>query len=93
MWYVENSDRERLAHEKLVTKHFAQPTQWVRKDAVVNKDFLVHRNFKKADFLGDDHDITLVSQCSVDNLHHIPALVKRWNGPTSIAIFAPGQGK
>ena len=27
----------------------------------------------------------------MDNLHHIPALVKRWSGPVSIAIFAPGD--
>ena len=37
-------------------------------------------------------DTTLVSQCSSDNLHHIEALVKRWKGPISIAVFAPGRG-
>lgn len=91
MWYVENRDSERLAHEKLVSKHFAHPTEWIRGDQVANKDFLIHRNFKRADFMGDSNDITLVSQCSVDNLHYIPALAKRWNGPISIAIFAPGH--
>ena len=27
----------------------------------------------------------------VDNLHYIPDLVRRWNGPTSIAVFAPNK--
>ena len=59
---------------------------------VLNKDYEIFRHFKRADYLGDPNDITLVSQCSVDNLHHVPNLIKRWLGPTSIAVFVPGQG-
>ena len=33
--------------------------------------------------------VTLVTQCSVDHLYHLPALTERWSGPISIAVFAP----
>ncbi|CAK8685198.1 unnamed protein product [Clavelina lepadiformis] len=36
-------------------------------------------------------DVTLVTQCSVNNLHHIIESLQRWSGPMSIAVFAPGD--
>lgn len=34
-------------------------------------------------------DITLVTQCSINHLHHLVDLVKVWNGPISCSIFVP----
>jgi len=35
------------------------------------------------------NDITLVTQCSINHLHHLVDLVKVWNGPISCSIFVP----
>lgn len=32
--------------------------------------------------------LTLVTQCSLARLHHLPPLAKHWQGPVSIAVFA-----
>ncbi|XP_030854718.1 beta-1,4-glucuronyltransferase 1 [Strongylocentrotus purpuratus] len=32
-------------------------------------------------------DITLITHCSMNNLHHVPDLVDRWKGPISLAVF------
>ncbi|XP_063237677.1 beta-1,4-glucuronyltransferase 1-like isoform X1 [Bacillus rossius redtenbacheri] len=32
-------------------------------------------------------DITLVTQCSVNHLHHLVALAQRWQGPISVSVF------
>ena len=32
-------------------------------------------------------DVTLVSQCSLNHIHHIAHLSKRWPGPVSVAVF------
>ena len=37
------------------------------------------------------HDVTLVTQCSVNRLYNLKELSFRWNGPISIAVFIPGQ--
>ena len=34
-------------------------------------------------------DVTLVTQCSVNNLHYIVETLSRWKGPISVAIFGP----
>ncbi|XP_078001320.1 beta-1,4-glucuronyltransferase 1-like [Glandiceps talaboti] len=34
-------------------------------------------------------DVTIVTQCSVNNLHHLQVLAERWIGPISVAIFSP----
>uniref|UniRef100_T1J8L2 Beta-1,4-glucuronyltransferase 1 n=1 Tax=Strigamia maritima TaxID=126957 RepID=T1J8L2_STRMM len=51
---------------------------------VVN--FLAH-----ADARASRHDVTLVSQCSQDRLWQISLLVRRWQGPMAIAVFATGD--
>ncbi|XP_070576846.1 beta-1,4-glucuronyltransferase 1-like [Ptychodera flava] len=33
-------------------------------------------------------DVTIVTQCSLNRLHHVLSLVERWNGPISVAIFS-----
>ena len=33
------------------------------------------------------HDVTIVTQCSVNHLFRIPHLAVRWNGPISVAVF------
>lgn len=33
------------------------------------------------------HDVTLVTQCSSNHLHHVVELSERWKGPVSVAVF------
>jgi len=37
------------------------------------------------------NDITLVTQCSINHLHHLIELIKVWNGPISCSIFVPNM--
>ena len=34
-------------------------------------------------------DVTLATQCSVNNLYHLIETLRRWNGPISVSLFAP----
>ena len=34
-------------------------------------------------------DVTLVTQCSVNLMHHLVALSNHWKGPISVTVFAP----
>ena len=43
----------------------------------------------QANNLIQEKDITLISQCSVDNLHYLINTAERWRGPIAIAVFAP----
>lgn len=59
-------------------------------------DYRVKQYFKNATTLADSFtdtydgkDITLISQCSVDNLHYLIDTAERWRGPISIAVFTP----
>lgn len=36
----------------------------------------------------NSEDVTIVSHCTANHLHHIPSLISRWHGPVSVAIFA-----
>ncbi|XP_067831639.1 beta-1,4-glucuronyltransferase 1 [Heptranchias perlo] len=38
---------------------------------------------------GERADLLLATHGTVNNLHHLPALVRRWRGPLSVALFAP----
>lgn len=56
--------------------------------------YLIRRFFKSEGYQLDaiePRDVTLVTQCSVDYLHYIIDLVEAWDGPLSVAIFAPGD--
>ena len=37
--------------------------------------------------LENAHDVTLVTQCSSNHLHHLAELSERWKGPVSVAVF------
>ncbi|CAL1530504.1 unnamed protein product [Lymnaea stagnalis] len=34
-----------------------------------------------------EYDVSIVTQCSTGNLHHLVDLSQRWNGPVSVAVF------
>jgi len=38
-----------------------------------------------------DNDVTLLTQCSVNNLHYVTEMLQRWDGPISVALFVPGR--
>jgi len=54
-------------------------------------DYRIKNFFKNASTLEETNpqDITLTSQCSVDNLHYLVSTSAMWRGPISIAVFAP----
>nr|KAG5694589.1 hypothetical protein BaRGS_015002 [Batillaria attramentaria] len=37
--------------------------------------------------LQNAHDVTVVTQCSSNHLHHLVELSERWKGPVSVAVF------
>lgn len=37
--------------------------------------------------LQNAHDVTVVTQCSSNHLHHLVELSERWRGPVSVAVF------
>lgn len=37
--------------------------------------------------LENAHDVTVVTQCSANHLHHLIELSDRWKGPVSVAVF------
>ena len=40
---------------------------------------------------GTQGDVTLVTQCSVNHMHHLIGLSERWQGPMSVTVFAPDR--
>lgn len=56
--------------------------------------YLIQRFFKSEGFpinSMDPADITLVTHCSVDRLHHMIDIIDTWDGPMSVSIYAPGD--
>ena len=45
-----------------------------------------HRIYKRKKF-----DVSLVTQCSINNLKYLLDLLDRWSGPVSVSVFTPGQ--
>lgn len=69
---------------------FGHAVRWRRSDGVVNNEFRVHANYRSAEE-SVSSDITLVSQCSVNNFYWVIQQAKGWSAaPISIAIFAAG---
>ncbi|XP_078590078.1 beta-1,4-glucuronyltransferase 1-like [Branchiostoma floridae x Branchiostoma japonicum] len=61
----------------------------------VSGQYRIHNFYIRSDDAANGdvqlEDATLVTQCSVQNLYHIVELSVRWDGPVSVAIFAPGE--
>ena len=38
-----------------------------------------------------DQDVSIVTHCSVNNMYRLLDMSRRWEGPMSVVIFAPGQ--
>ncbi|XP_065051224.1 beta-1,4-glucuronyltransferase 1-like [Rhopilema esculentum] len=47
--------------------------------------------FKKILQESSSIDVTIISQTSVQNLFNLQHLVKYWDGPVSVSVFAPGE--
>ena len=47
-------------------------------------DYLILENFISPSSRILHDDVTMVTQCSVNHLHHLPELANRWQGPMSI---------
>nr|XP_057923386.1 beta-1,4-glucuronyltransferase 1 [Doryrhamphus excisus] len=53
--------------------------------------YRVYKNLIKSDQNPTSNVLTLATHTTINNLHHIEALVERWQNPLSVAIFAHGQ--
>ncbi|XP_026572268.1 beta-1,4-glucuronyltransferase 1 [Pseudonaja textilis] len=51
--------------------------------------YRIYRDMMRASW--DGQDVVLVTHTSLGNLHHVQQLVERWQGPVSVALFAPGS--
>ena len=52
----------------------------------------IHR-FYKAEGFGTkmvSKDVTFVTHCTIDKLHHLMEMSEKWDGPMSVSVFAPG---
>ncbi|XP_039253736.2 beta-1,4-glucuronyltransferase 1-like [Styela clava] len=88
--YFENLDIQRFMPNEKTNKPY-RVLRGYNKDSTGK--YLIHRFYKSEGFNLDSiepEDVTLVTHCTVDRLHHIIGLTETWAGPMSIAIFAPG---
>ncbi|XP_061816530.2 beta-1,4-glucuronyltransferase 1 [Nerophis lumbriciformis] len=53
--------------------------------------YRVYKNLIKSEQNPANNVLTLATHASINNLHHLEALVERWQNPLSVAIFAHGQ--
>lgn len=56
-----------------------------------NDEYVVLANVWKRAISEGEKDVTLVTQCSMNNLHYLIDMASRWKGPLSVAIFTPGN--
>lgn len=89
LWhYANKADHIRKAKDAFLAQHFEDAEKW-RSEYLVHFDYAVGTYETESGV--DAKDVTLVSQCSPDNLHHIEGLMKAWKGPISIAVFSPDR--
>ena len=51
--------------------------------------FHVSKKYLSSKLPRKNTDITLVTQCSLDRLHHLKLQIKKWNGILSVAVWIP----
>ena len=91
VWYILNQNDLNGRSEKF-SDIFGGATRWTRSDGVVNNEFRVHANYRVAQVTVGSNDLTLVSQCSINNLYWVIQQTYGWSpAPLSIAIFAAGE--
>ncbi|XP_033105009.1 beta-1,4-glucuronyltransferase 1-like isoform X2 [Anneissia japonica] len=52
--------------------------------------YKVHKNYAishQQDSLNTENDVTIVTQCSVNHLHHLAQLTEEWDGLISVSVF------
>ncbi|XP_060614377.2 beta-1,4-glucuronyltransferase 1 [Anolis sagrei] len=56
--------------------------------------YRIYRDMLRGDWDGQrSPDVVLVTHTSLGNLHHAQRLAERWQGPFSVAVFAPGAAE
>lgn len=84
LWKIAKNDELHEMGKVFLDSALFESVRW-------SADFDVIMNFeKRAGILTSHDDITLVTQCSVNNLHYLPEMAARWKGPLSVAVFIPG---
>lgn len=69
---------------KLLDKYLHDSIQW-------NSEYIVAKNVFRRNAYESYEDVTLVTQCSVNNLHYLIHMAGRWKGPVSVAVLTPGE--
>uniref|UniRef100_L7MAL0 Putative glycosyltransferase n=1 Tax=Rhipicephalus pulchellus TaxID=72859 RepID=L7MAL0_RHIPC len=62
-----------------------------KKESAVSSKYVVQEDFILSDISVPFNDsVTLTTQATHEFLQHVPVLCSRWQGPVSVAVFAPG---
>lgn len=62
-----------------------------KKESAVSSKYVVQEDFIPSDLSVPFNDsVTLTTQATHEFLQHVPVLCSRWQGPISVAVFAPG---
>jgi len=75
----------RKMQNEILTKMQDQVQQWGEYEVIMN--FGSKQNSRNQVKQKRPIDITLVTQCSVNNLHYIVESLQRWDGPISVAVL------
>nr|XP_002132013.1 beta-1,4-glucuronyltransferase 1 isoform X1 [Ciona intestinalis]XP_026689658.1 beta-1,4-glucuronyltransferase 1 isoform X1 [Ciona intestinalis] len=68
--------------------------QHIQASSLIRGEYRVVYNFKSHLNTSEkllQNDVTLVTQCSVNNLYHLIETLQLWKGPISVALFVPGS--
>lgn len=85
-WQTDQQKRIYNMQELALSRVFKNAQKWNTKYKVVSEYYEgFHEQLSNNTF----DDVTLVTQCSVNNLRYLPEMAKRWNGPISVALFTP----
>lgn len=90
-----------LYYQTLIDNLHLEVSKFVERNAQVWQDYQVLCDFVFLEspngksnnkvFKRRKLEVTLVTQCSTNNLRYLLDLLNSWHGPVSIAVFAPGR--
>lgn len=93
--YLSHGSRPSRRHSSLSPGSLSNP-QKVHVPAGVlpsfSGDYMIRMFFISPEYFANwkFEDVTLVTMCSANHLHHIISLAERWSGPISVGVFGPG---
>ncbi|XP_064459995.1 beta-1,4-glucuronyltransferase 1-like [Ornithodoros turicata] len=88
-WYQYSDSKPPQFRNRQLSKQMSKNASLT---VVENKDrFVIRSNYIVSDeAAGYDATVTLTTHATHDFLHHTPVLCRRWEGPISVSLYAPG---